>query len=78
MITIVPDIILSENSKKNICSIQYYVGIIKSSNVVNFVTIDTEEIVDIKWYEVNKINLLDNLKQSIKDIFNDLIQLINL
>ena len=78
MITIVPDIILSEYNEKNICSIQYYVGILKSSNPVNFAPIDDEEIVDVKWYEINKINLLNNLKQSRKDVFNHLIQLINL
>ena len=78
MITIVPDIILSEYSVKNICSIQYYVGILKSSNVVNLVPTDDEEIVDVKWYQINKINLLDNLKQSRKNVFNDLMKLINL
>lgn len=78
MITIVPDIILSEYSKKNICSIQYFVGILKSSNHVNFDPIDAEEIIDVKWHEINKINLLDNLKESRKDVFNELVQLINL
>lgn len=78
MITVVPDVVLSEYNKKNICSIQYYVGIIKSSKSIKFTPINPEEIVDVKWYSINKIDSLDNLKQSRKDVFNELIKLINL
>jgi 8-oxo-dGTP pyrophosphatase MutT (NUDIX family) len=78
LIDIVPNIVLSEYKKENVCSIQYYVGIMKIPNYVKFNPSDPEEIASVKWYDIDKIGRLDNLKQSRKDVFENLKQLINL
>lgn len=69
---------LSEYKKENVCSIQYYVGVIKIPNHIKFNQSDPEEIVSVKWYDIDKIGRLDNFRQSRKDVFENLKQLINL
>jgi len=78
LIDIVPNILLSEYKKENVCSIQYYLGIMKIPNYVKFNPIDPEEIVSVKWYSIDKICKLDNLRQSRKDVFENLKQILNL
>lgn len=69
LIDIVPDTLISEYKRENICSIQYYVGIMKIPYYNKFNPVDPEEIVSVKWYECDKINNLNNLKSSRKDMF---------
>lgn len=78
LIDIIPNIVLSEYKNENVCSIQYYVGIMKIPYYVKFNPSDPEEIVSIKWYDIDKICILDNFRQSRKDVFENLKQLINL
>jgi len=75
LIDIIPDLILSEYKVENICSIQYYIGIIK--NKINDFTFDEEEITSVKWYDFNEIENLDNFRQSRKDVFIELSKIIN-
>jgi 8-oxo-dGTP pyrophosphatase MutT (NUDIX family) len=74
-INMIPNLILSEINDKEICTIQYYVGIIK--NPITSFIFDTEEIISVKWYDYDKIFDLDKLKQSRKDVFSELMQIMN-
>jgi 8-oxo-dGTP pyrophosphatase MutT (NUDIX family) len=74
-IDMIPNLILSEINDKKICTIQYYVGIIK--NPITSFIFDTEEIISVKWYDYDKIFDLDKLKQSRKDVFFELMQIMN-
>lgn len=78
LIDIIPNIVLSEYKNENVCSIQYYVGIMKIPYYVKFNPSDPEEIVSVKWYDIDKIGRLDNFRQSRKDVFENLKQQINL
>lgn len=78
LIDIIPNIVMSEYKKENICSIQYYVGVMKIPNYNNFKPFDNEEIVSIEWHEINNINNLNNLRQSRKNVFDELKQQLNL
>ena len=76
-IDVVPNIILNEYKLKNndsSCSIQYYVGIIKDTNVE--FTYDHEELVSVKWYDFSEIEKLDNFKDSRKKVFKELQSLL--
>ena len=75
MVKIIPELILSEITPKGNCNIQYFVCDFDST--FNKFTFDPEEIKSVKWYGFEEINILSNLKQERKDIFNNLLNILN-
>ena len=76
LVDVVPDKILSEMKRENVCSIQYYIAVIKDK--FDDFKFDPEEITCVKWYDFESIKDLDSLKSSRKDIFKEVTKIMNL
>ena len=76
LIEIKPEIMISEIKKDNVFTITYYLGILK--NTFNQFKYDSEELKSVKWYHFDSINKLDNLKQSRKNIFQEIKKKLNI
>lgn len=74
MIKIKPNMILSEFTPKGNCNIQYYVCELDSS--FDKFIFDSNEISSVKWVDFEQINNLPNLKQQRKDVFLNLLNLL--
>lgn len=77
-VNIIADKIINEFTTKGNCNIQYYIGIIDINFTEFIFNFDPEEISSVKWYEFDEINSLKNLKKERKDVFNNLLSLLNL
>jgi 8-oxo-dGTP pyrophosphatase MutT (NUDIX family) len=75
-IKIIPGLILSEITPKGNCNIQYFVCV--CSNTFNEFNFDPKEISSVKWYGFEQVNNLPNLKQQRKDVFNNLLNQLDL
>lgn len=76
-LTIIPDLTFDEVGEKSVCVIQYFVGIIKNHDGNFNFNFDPDEIMSVKWYEFDSIKNLPNLKQSRKNVFNQIRSALN-
>jgi 8-oxo-dGTP pyrophosphatase MutT (NUDIX family) len=65
---------VQEYSRKGNPNIQYFVGIL-NSNRQKF-TFDTEELLSVEWYDVEKVPELDFLRDERKRVFTEVLKLI--
>jgi 8-oxo-dGTP pyrophosphatase MutT (NUDIX family) len=69
MVNIVPEILFSEYKKDGVGKIHYYVATLKDIKIEKF-KYDPEELKSVNWYHFDTINKLNNLRESRKDVFN--------
>lgn len=79
MIEIIPQIILEEIKKETgLCSVQYWIAIIKPEYINFNFKFDKDEIDSVEWIGFDSINKLNNFKESRKVVFNKLMNLMNI
>lgn len=73
-ITLIEDHFVDELSKKGVPNIRYFIAYLNSK--VSKFTWDPEELSNVKWYQIDQIQDLPNLKSSRQLVFQKVLKII--